>query len=65
MDYSRATEGFAGQTIEVPAMIHRFLRTIPLALLALSLPAFATAASAEPASIKVDLSNKGGKIASS
>ncbi len=42
-------------------MINRFLRTLPLALLAFSLPAFTIAASAEPASIKVELSNKGGK----
>jgi uncharacterized cupredoxin-like copper-binding protein len=49
------------ETIEVPAMIHRILRTIPLALLALSLPALTTAASAEPISIKVNLTDKGGK----
>ncbi len=42
-------------------MINRILRTIPLALLALSLPAMATAASAEPISIKVNLTDKGGK----
>jgi uncharacterized cupredoxin-like copper-binding protein len=37
------------------------LRAVPLALLALTLPALATAASAEPASVKVSLTNKGGK----
>jgi uncharacterized cupredoxin-like copper-binding protein len=48
-------------TIEVHAMTHRILRSIPLALLALTIPAFASAAAAEPASVKVNLSDKGGK----
>lgn len=42
-------------------MNHRILRTIPLALLALSLPALTTAASADPVAIKVNLTDKGGK----
>lgn len=42
-------------------MTHRVLRSIPLALLALTLPVAASAAAAAPASVKVDLSNKGGK----
>lgn len=43
-------------------MNHRILRAIPLALLAFSLPALTTVASADPVAIKVDLSNKGGKM---
>ena len=42
-------------------MMHRILRSIPLALLTLTVPAVASAAAAEPASVKVDLSDKGGK----
>lgn len=60
MDRSRATEGFAAN-IEVHAMTHRVLRSIPLALLALTVPALASVAAAEPASVKVGLSDKGGK----
>ncbi len=44
-------------------MNHRILRAIPLALLAFSLPALTTAASADPVSIKVNLTDKGGKDA--
>ena len=36
-------------------------RSVPLALLALAMPALVSIAAAEPASIKVDLSDKGGK----
>ena len=42
-------------------MTHRVLHSLALALLALTIPALASAAAAEPASVKVDLSNKGGK----
>ena len=42
-------------------MLHRTLRSIPLALLALTAPALVSAAFADPPSIKVNLSDKGGK----
>ena len=42
-------------------MTHRILRSIPLALLALTIPALTCAAAAEPASVNVNLSDKGGK----
>lgn len=42
-------------------MTHRLLRPVLLALLALTLPAFVSAAAAAPASVKVRLTNKGGK----
>jgi uncharacterized cupredoxin-like copper-binding protein len=61
MDCSWVAERPAGKH-RGPCMIKRILRTIPLVLLAFSLPALMTAASADPVAIKVDLSNKGGKM---
>ncbi len=43
-------------------MTHRVLRSLPLALLALTIPALASAAAAKPGSVKVDLSDKGGQM---
>ncbi|MEJ2376389.1 MAG: hypothetical protein P8Y71_13555 [Pseudolabrys sp.] len=42
-------------------MMQRLLRPLLLALLALTIPAFVSAAAAAPASVKVRLTNKGGK----
>ncbi len=42
-------------------MTHCVLRSIPFVLLALTMPALASAAAAAPASVKVDLSDTGGK----
>jgi uncharacterized cupredoxin-like copper-binding protein len=66
MDRPRAVgacrrEAVKVQDIEVQAMTHRLLRPTLLALLALIVPAFVSAAAAAPASVKVRLTNKGGK----